>query len=181
MNRDCCNKPNGKKSIRGGSDPFIMWIVIITVFILALSIYFGMKSGGTTQVGTNTQVTLSIDKKTYDWGTIDYDGGIVSKSFNIKNTSNSVLKIYGVKTSCMCTTAQLKTSELSSRKYGMHEKISDIFEVKPGKTAQLLIEFDPAFHGPSGVGPITRTITMSTNDSKNSTVTFNLYGTVVKK
>jgi len=63
----------------------------------------------------------------------------------------------------------------------MHEKSSSVFEVKPGETAELLVEFDPAFHGPSGVGPITRTITMNTNDVKNPVLSFNLTANVVKK
>jgi len=81
----------------------------------------------------------------------------------------------------MCTTAQLKTSEGTSKKFGMHESSTDVVKVKPGETAELIIEYDPAFHGPSGVGQITRIITMDTNDGKNSTLTFNLTGNVVKK
>jgi hypothetical protein len=81
----------------------------------------------------------------------------------------------------MCTTAQLKTASKSSIKFKMHEKSSSIFEVEPGETAELIVEFDPAFHGPSGVGQITRTINMSTNDVNNSTLNFNLVGNVIKK
>jgi len=81
----------------------------------------------------------------------------------------------------MCTTAQLKTPEVISKKFVMHESSSDVIEVKPGETAELIVEFDPAFHGPSGVGLVTRTITMDTNDTKNSKLTFNLAGNVVKK
>ena len=62
----------------------------------------------------------------------------------------------------------------------MHEKTPDVFEVKPGKTAELIVEFDPLFHGPSGIGPINRTITMDTNDANNSTLSFNLTANVVK-
>ena len=80
----------------------------------------------------------------------------------------------------MCTTAQLKTAEQSSKKFGMHQKNSSVFEVNPGETAELLVEFDPAFHGPSGVGMISRTITMNTNDTKNPTLEFSLTANVVK-
>lgn len=181
MNHDCCTKPNSKKSQKGGADLFIIWIVIATVLILGVAVYFGTKTGATTQVTTNSEIAMSIDANTHDWGTIDYDGGIVSKNFSIKNTSDTTLQLYDVKTSCMCTTAQLKTPDKTSRKFKMHEKTTDIIEVKPGETANLLVEFDPAFHGPSGVGPITRTITMNTNSTKDSVLTFNLTGTVIKK
>jgi len=165
----------------GGPDKFLLGIVVVTVLILALAVFFGTKMGETTQVTADSQVTMSVDSNRYDWGTIDLGGGMVSKSFAIENKGASPLKLYEVKTSCMCTTAQLKTSSQTSPKFKMHEKSSYVFEVNPGETAELIVEFDPAFHGPSGVGPITRTITMNTNDTKNSTLTFNLTGNVVKK
>lgn len=180
MSHDCCSPSNNKNIKGGGPDKFIIGIVVVTVLILGIAVFFGTRMGSTPQVTADSQVSVSVDANKYDWGTIDYDKGIVSKNFGIKNTSNTTLKLYNVKTSCMCTTAQLKTPEVTSKKFGMHESSSDVVEVKPGETAELVVEFDPAFHGPSGVGPITRTITMSTNDTKNPTLTFNLTGTVVK-
>lgn len=181
MNHDCCSPTTSKggKSMKK-FDPFIVGIIGITVLILVVVIYFGSKMGATAQVTTDTQVTLAVDSNKYDWGTIDYDGGMATKTFTIKNTSNSVLKLYDVQTSCMCTTAQLKTPQITSQKFKMHEASADIIAVNPGETAELIVEFDPAFHGPSGVGPVTRIITMSTNDTKNSTLTFNLMGNVIK-
>lgn len=181
MNHDCCSPSNNKHIKGGGPDKFIIGIVVATVLILGIAIFFGTRMGKTPQVATDSQVSASVDANKFDWGLIDYDKGIVSKNFEIKNTSNTLLKLYNVKTSCMCTTAQIKTSDITSKKFQMHESSSDIIEVKPGDTAKLIVEFDPAFHGPSGVGPITRTITMSTNDIKYPTVTFNLTGNVVKK
>jgi len=180
MSHDCCSPSNNKNIKGGGPDKFIIGIVVATILILVIAVFLGTRMGATPQVTADSQVSVSVDSSKYDWGTIDYDKGIVSKNFEIKNTSNAALKLYNVKTSCMCTTAQLKTSDITSKKFQMHESSSDVIEVKPGDTAQLIVEFDPAFHGPSGVGPITRTITMSTNDSKNSTLTFNLTGNVVK-
>jgi len=181
MSHECCSPANSKKLKGGGPDKFIISIVVITVLILGAAVFLGTRMGATPQVNADSQVVLAVDSDKYDWGTIDYDKGIVSKNFEIKNTSSVVLKLYNVKTSCMCTTAQLKTPQGASKKFGMHESSSDVIEVKPKETAQLLIEFDPAFHGPSGVGPITRIITMDTNDAKNPKLTFNLTGNVVKK
>lgn len=172
MKHDCC-KPS--------YDPFIVGVVVVTILVLIGAIFFGTKIGAGPSVTADTQVALSVDSRQYDWGTIDYDGGTVSKKFNIKNTSNFVLKLYDVKTSCMCTTAQLKTPEATSKKYGMHETSTDVIEVKPKETAHLIVEFDPAFHGPSGVGPVTRIITMKTNDHTNPSLSFTLTGNVVKK
>ena len=81
----------------------------------------------------------------------------------------------------MCTTAQLRTSGETSKKFGMHEKTANVFEVQPGETAEVVVEFDPLFHGPSGVGPINRTVTMNTNDSSQPQLSFQLAANVVKQ
>lgn len=181
MNHHRDNASNNKSLKKRNVDPFIISIAVITVLILGVAIFFGVKMGSTAEITTDSQVELLVDENKYDWGVIDYDGGIVSKNFTIKNTSSSILKLYNVKTSCMCTTAQLKTSAVTSKKFGMHETSTEVIEVKPQEMAELIVEFDPSFHGPSGVGSVTRIITMDTNDTKNSTLSFNLIGNVVKK
>lgn len=181
MKQDCCNKSNIKKKAKAGVDMFIVWIMLVTIIIIGVVFYFGIKSSATLDITSDPEIIVFVNENNYDWGTIDIDGGIVSKTFTIENKGDAVLKIYNVKTSCMCTTAQLKTPETTSRKFGMHEKSSDVIEVKPSEKAKLIVEFDPIFHGPSGVGPITRVITMDTNSTKDSVLTFNLTGNVVKK
>lgn len=181
MSHDCCKPQEVKKGRVASFDPFIIGIIALTVILLVGAVIWGTKIGGSTDVSSDSAVALQVDANSYDWGTIDYDGGVVTKSFTITNTSGSTLKLYNVLTSCICTTAQLKTTGQTSKKFGMHEKSSGVFEVNPNESAELLVEFDPAFHGPSGVGPVTRTVTLNTNDQKNSTLTFNLTGNVVKK
>lgn len=181
MKKDCCHLQPTKIKTGFHLDPFIIWIGVITLAILGGVIYFGSKIGATPQVTINQNVELVVNSKNHDWGTIDYDGGIVSQSFAIKNTSDATLELYDIATSCMCTTAQLFTPNKTSRKFAMHDKSSSIFEINPGETAQLKVEFDPAFHGPSGLGPVTRTVTMNTNDAANPQLTFTLTGQVVKK
>lgn len=180
MQHDCC-KTDSKKPSKKGIDSFLIGIIVVTVLILGGAVYFGTKMGATTQVTADTQVETQIGETKYDWGTIDINGGIVSKSFTIENSGSTPLKLYDVKTSCACTTAQLKTDNNSSKKFGMHEKNSRVFEVAPGESAEVLVEFDPLFHGPSGVGPISRTVTMNTNDANRPTLSFQLSANVVKQ
>lgn len=181
MSHDCCNPKDKKQGEKKGVDSFIVGIIVITVLILGGAVYFGSRMGATTQVTADSQVSITVAENKHDWGTIDLNGGLATKSFEIKNTSDSTLKLYDVKTSCMCTTAQLKTTGQTSKKFAMHEKNSSIFEVKPGETVELVVEFDPAFHGPSGVGPISRTVTMNTNDASNPSLSFQLTANVVKQ
>ncbi len=62
----------------------------------------------------------------------------------------------------------------------MNNVLSWIGEVSPGQEAQLEVIFDPAYHGPQGVGPINRLVAVETNDKSNSRIEFSLTGTVFK-
>lgn len=62
----------------------------------------------------------------------------------------------------------------------MHSNSKYVTEVAPGQSAKLTVIFDPLFHGPNGIGDITRTITMSTNDKANPTLGFFLSAKVTK-
>ncbi len=181
MTKDCCEKE--QKKIDSGKftvDPFILVVAAITLVVLVGTIYFGGKAGKATQVSADSNVELSVESTNHSWGTIEYDGGTVAKTFSIGNTGTEIVRLYDVVTSCMCTTAQLITPEKSSGKFGMHSSSSEIYELKPGESAELKIEFDPAYHGPSGVGQVTRTVVVKTNAAKHPQLTFQLSALVVK-
>jgi hypothetical protein len=97
--------------------------------------------------------------------------GIVTKEFEIKNTGNQTLKLFNVSTSCMCTTAKF---EGSPEIFGMHTKSNSVKEVAPHQSTKLQVIFDPAFHGPSGIGPITRQVSVQTNDPDHTELDFTL-------
>ncbi|OIN90932.1 hypothetical protein AUJ42_02500 [Candidatus Collierbacteria bacterium CG1_02_44_10] len=177
---NCCDTKN-KQANKGTLDPFVIGIIAVTVIILFGAIFLAGKTGGTVSVPVDTQVSLTTSDTKYDWGDIDINGGMAIKDFEIKNNGSSVLKLYDVKTSCTCTTAQLKSASLTSPKFSMHDKGPFVFEINPGKSASLIVEFDPLFHGPNGTGPISRTITMSSNDANNPTLSYILTANVVKK
>lgn len=180
MQENCCKTENTKIPGKKKIDPFLIGIGLITLLLLGIVTYFGLKMGNTKQVLADSSVNAQIDNNRYDWGAISIDGGVVDHSFFIENTSANALKLYEVKTSCMCTTAWLKTKEQTSKRFGMHEKGGEVFEVQPGETAELVVEFDPAFHGPSGLGPISRSVTLQTNDTNNPTLSFQLTANVIK-
>lgn len=180
MSKNCCKTTNTKSSNILGVDYFLLSIILATLTILGVVIFLGTKLGSTPDVSASANTKIEVEETRHNWGDIDYDIGVISKTFTIKNTGNDTLKLYDIKTSCMCTTAQLKTDDSTSKKFGMHEKVPEVFEVPAGETVEVFVEFQPAFHGPSGLGPITRLITMNTNDESNPTVTFYLSGNVVQ-
>lgn len=154
---------------------------LFTLLVVGGGVFFLGKQPAAVQVNSSQNAKASVvEEKNYDWGQIPYSGGKVSKSFTIKNTGTDKLTLSNIQTSCMCTNASVIIDGKSSPEFGMHSTSSWVGEVMPGKDAQLLVVFDPAFHGPSGVGIIDRLVEVGTNDSNNAKLEFHLKGNVVK-
>lgn len=159
----------------------IIGFVIFTLLILGGGIYVLIQSTTSPVVIKSSQnARILVDQKTFDWGQIPYSGGNATKTFTIKNTGTDNLKLTNIKTSCACTYAQLIIDGKISPKFSMHTTSSWVGEVTAGKEASLTVVFDPSFHGPTGVGPIERLISMQTNDINNPNLEFSLKGVVIK-
>ncbi len=155
--------------------------IILTVTILGGGIYLlSATSTAPQKVAISQNAKVLVDQKTFDWGTIPYSGGNVSKTFTIKNTGTDVLQLTNIKTSCACTYAQLTINGKTSPRFSMHSTSGWVGEVAAGKEAQLTVVFDPAFHGPTGVGSMERLISLQTNDINSPNLEFSLKGNVVK-
>lgn len=158
----------------------IIGLIVLTILILGGGVYFLSSTATSTQVTPSQNVKVEIPERTFDWGNIPYSGGNATKTFTIKNTGTGVLQLSGVKTSCTCTKAQVTIDGKGSPYFSMHSTSGWVGQVAPGKEAQLLVIFDPAFHGPSGVGSVERLISLETNDIQNPKIEFSLKGVVVK-
>jgi len=89
---------------------------------------------------------IVFDRSTHDFGESPQSAGILSTTFEVKNTGDKILTIGDLSTSCGCTTAKLSQSSIN-----------------PDGSATLTVYFDPDFHDePSG--KLTRTVFIPTND-----------------
>lgn len=158
----------------------LIGFILLTLLILGGGIYILSATSTTTQVTISQNAKIEATERNFDWGNIPINGGNATKTFSIKNTGTDTLQLTGVKTSCTCTKAQVAIDGRTSPYFSMHATSSWVGEVAPGKEAQLTVIFDPAFHGPTGVGPMERLISMKTNDAQNPTLEFSLKGVVVK-
>lgn len=159
----------------------IIGFIVITLLILGGGIYIlSTTTSSPVEITTSQNAKAQVDQKFFDWGNIPINGGNAIKTFSIKNSGTDILKITGVKTSCTCTKAQIIIDGKTSPYFSMHATSGWVGEVAPGKEAQLKVIFDPAFHGPTGVGPVERLISMQTNDAQNPNLEFSLKGVVVK-
>jgi len=97
----------------------------------------------------------------YNFGTVSMARGKVTTVFRITNTGTDPVIIRKLSTSCMCTTAALVKNGKSSEAFGMagHTPIPAIDVPLTSKDdAAIEVVFDPAAHGPAGVGPIERVV-----------------------
>lgn len=114
-----------------------------------------------------SSATLVVEETSnYDFGAISMAAGKVKHQFKIKNTGSEVVIINKIYTSCMCTTASLVVEGKQFGPYGMpgHDTIPRIDQaVDSNEEAVIEVTFDPAAHGPAGVGLIQRAITIENN------------------
>ncbi|MFH2014058.1 MAG: DUF1573 domain-containing protein [Patescibacteria group bacterium] len=124
---------------------------------------------------------IGLDLLEYDFGTISIADGPVRYTYKIKNIGEKDLKINGIQTSCMCTTAILRVGNNISPEFGMHSnQMLWSQKVVPGEIGYLEVVFDPAFHGPEATGEVVRAIYVSTNAPKSKKVELKFIANVVK-
>jgi len=106
----------------------------------------------------------NLDNITHDWGDISIEGGVVTNSYPFKNSGDSDLIIKTIVTSCMCTSAEVQLADGSvSPTFGMHDGTEWDYAIAPGEAFDVNVMFDPMFHGPDGVGAISRSIIITTS------------------
>ncbi len=109
---------------------------------------------------------LSTTQRKFSFGPISMARGKVTHRYPITNAGTEPVTIRKLYTSCMCTTAALVKNGKTSDAYGMpgHTPIPTInVPLNPGEEAFVEVIFDPAAHGPAGVGPIERVVTLENN------------------
>jgi hypothetical protein len=153
---------------------------VVSLLILGGGVWLVMRNQPV-QVQSSQGAVLGVGERVFDWGTIPLNGGEVTRSFEIENKGNAELQLANLKTSCMCTKARLIVGSEAGPWFAMHSQSQWVGKVPPGKKAQVEVVFDPAFHGPSGVGAIQRTVTMQTNDPNQSSLEFRLSANVVSQ
>ncbi len=105
--------------------------------------------------------TLVPAEASFDFGSISMAKGKVSHTYLIRNTSDAPVLIRKMYTSCMCTEASLTLAGQKLGPFGMpgHALVPSINQkVGPGEEISVEAVFDPAAHGPAGLGRINRAV-----------------------
>lgn len=160
----------------------VIYISLLTLLIIGGGVFLlsaANVSAPKVVASTNTKAE-TVEPTSYDFGTIKFDGEKATKVFTIINTGTETLKLYNLKTSCHCTKVHVTINGSDSPDFGM-SGISDwVGNVAPGKEAKITVVFNQAYHGSAAIGPITRFVSVETNDKATPKITYTLTGTVVK-
>ena len=160
-----------KKAKELSRKKLVKWGSILGVVIVVGLVWLGL--GQVKEKSYKEAAKIQISPASRNLGQISAALGTVETSFEVKNGGAGKLTISGMESSCGCTTAKLKSKGQESKmvespEFGMHNNPTDwsiILEVD--ETAELVVTFDPNFHK-NAFGPVTRTVSIFSNDPRNS-------------
>ena len=154
------------KQFKGVAVSLLLSAVVLGGLIVFSKFLGGSQSGETTQanISNSLNAVLSSEEGSFNFGNVSMAAGNVSHNFKIKNSGSEPLVITKIYTSCMCTAATLvqggskKTGPFGMLGHGFNPSIKLV--VNPGEEAEVEAIFDPAAHGPAGLGRVNRVITL---------------------
>ncbi|HJY98339.1 MAG TPA: DUF1573 domain-containing protein [Patescibacteria group bacterium] len=143
-------------------------VILIAMFALvggAVFLFAGDKQSSDASLAKVEAQEVSVTPESYDIGRVLMKDGIVTREYEIKNSSSNTLRIKNIATSCMCTRAQVILGDKRTRLYSMEmsgAKNPNVdFDIPGGQSAKLVVKFDPAAHGPAGVGKVDRVVSLT--------------------
>ncbi|MDP2650601.1 MAG: DUF1573 domain-containing protein [bacterium] len=154
-----------KKIVKGGSRT-TLWVIIASLVIGGGIIFWSYQNAQTLpgkQTSSFSSGELAVAESSYDFGEVSMAKGLVNHEFVLSNTSSGPVKVGSVETTCMCTVAYLKVGEGKEvGPFGMPghggARSAANLTVNPGEKLIVRAVFDPAAHGPAGVGTVERAI-----------------------
>lgn len=158
-------------------------IILGAVAFLALLFFLGSRNPGenSTAAKLSAASALAASEDAYDFSEISMAKGEVSRVFRITNSGSEPLTLSRITTSCMCTTAYLTSGAHRFGPFGMPghggPKGELIETVPAGESREVEVIFDPAAHGPAGIGRISRAVFLE--DAKGGVKTLEISATVV--
>jgi len=138
-------------------------IVITTLAVLGIVglFFWGAQNRASLPENSASQKSaLAAAETLYDFGTISMARGTVEKMFEIANPTDRDITLESLTTSCMCTNAFIVKSDERRGPYGMPGHGGSVPKarelVRAGEKLTIAVVYDPAAHGPAGVGSIDR-------------------------
>lgn len=164
---------------------FIIFIIVLSLGIIGVAILLVSPSSTNTKavISKTAGAKVSVDHNFKTVGDIAYSKGILYHSFPIENKGNKDLEIANMATSCTCTKVFLKIEGKDGPNFGMKGMSTPSSWkgiLKPGEKGEVIAAFDATYHGPQGVGKVSRMVSFETNDPDNPYIELSFEGEVVK-
>lgn len=163
----------------------VIGIIVATIVILggAITLLSNSPSNSKAALEKTSGAKIEVLESSFDFKDIPYSGGKAIHEFKIKSSGDQPLEIANLATSCMCTEVYLKTPQEEGPKSGMKGMSTPttwIGTLQGGEEGLVVAVFDPSYHGPSGVGPVSRMVSFETNDPNKPYIELSFTGNVVK-
>lgn len=143
---------------------------VLAVLAIGLLAWWGWSESSKLSAVTLSAESLTVAEKSFDFGAISMKNGEVATNFVVTNPTERTVTLRQIVTSCMCTVAYLETSGGEQGPFGMpghNGPTAAVNEsIAPGESRVLRVVYDPAAHGPAGVGPVNRLVTLTDADGQ---------------
>lgn len=172
---------NTKSNLLG----YIVGAVLIVGIVFMFANSTGTKGSDVNEkIQTSSASVLTATTEEFDFGTIMMQDGNVEHEFMVENLGTEPVVINKAYTSCMCTQAAITDSSGVARGlFGMPghggSGKTDII-VPAGESILVNAIYDPAAHGPSGIGRADRVIYLETNSETAPKVELKFTATVTR-
>jgi Protein of unknown function (DUF1573) len=163
-------------------------LIVLALVVAIIAANPGTKSEGATGAAPAKSPTataapqrsgaLRAREAYFEFGPISMASGKVSHRYWFRNESAAPVLIRQVYTSCMCTTATLVKGMRVIGSYGMpgHGPMPAVNQtLAPDEAAYVDVVFDPAAHGPAGLGRTERVVTIEPGAGAPLQVGFTAY------
>jgi hypothetical protein len=136
----------------------LLVVVGILVLGVGIALYLAQPDGSSVKdyyQKDGGESVLAAEITSHDFGAISMKEGKVKTVFKVSNPTEEDVQLEKMYTSCMCTEAKIR---ISGRQYGPfsmpgHGSLPTFkASLAPGDEAEVEVEYDPAAHGPSGIG-----------------------------
>lgn len=128
-----------------------------------------VKNRGVSPVSSEVSSRITLTERSFDFGSVRMGAGKVAHSFAMQNRGTKPIMIRSIYTSCMCTEASFRLDGAVSGPFGMpgHGPMPAVNRtIAPGQDAIIETVFDPAAHGPAGIGRIERSVYVETDSGE---------------
>jgi len=124
------------------------WRVVAAILVVVAVAAAGIGAWWITQLRPPAAGRIQVSPTVWDFG--DIDQSLQTHTFQVRNNGTTPLRLDGISTSCMCTSADLTYMGTTSPRFGQHENPPWTLTMYPGTGGTLTVYYDPTAHPERG-------------------------------